>query len=140
MAFVLLCAFGCREQVSVPPDEEPGQDFELPAPTHFPTSRDIEQACSEAVRTAIRDAPGIVHPTHFDYPVRDPQCRWTEERPHAAECSFEQSTVAIEFPTEEQREGAMRSMKARDWRPFRATLVRAPSHWVAPAGCHPSSN
>ena len=95
MAFVLLCAFGCREQVSVPPDEEPGQDFELPAPTHFPTSRDIEQACSEAVRTAIRDAPGIVHPTHFDYPVRDPQCRWTEERPHAAECSFEQSTVAI---------------------------------------------
>ena len=30
--------------------------------------------------------------------------------------------------------------KARDWRPFRATLVRAPSHWVAPAGCHPSSN
>ncbi len=139
LTFVLLCATGCHEQISDAPNEGPDPDFGLPAPAHFPTSRDIEGACSEAVRTAIRDAPGIVHPTYYDYPVRGPQCRWTEERPIAAECRFEQSTVAIEFPTDEQRAEAMRSMKARDWRPFRATLVRVPSRWVAPAGCHPSS-
>jgi hypothetical protein len=114
-----------------------------PAPTAaMPSAQEVESACSRAAWQAIAEDErrGIVDPSFEEYPVRNPVCRPEPGAAAAMICRFDQATIFIEMPTPEQRRESLKRMKAQDWKPFEARLVRvgsARSEWVAPSGCQP---
>jgi hypothetical protein len=111
------------------------------AATSMPNAVDIERICQEASvhwQRDIESRGGIVDPSYYEYPVRNPVCRPEPGSPSTLNCRFEQATIYHEMPTEAQRKEALARMKGADWKPSAARLVFVSgAGWIAPAGCQP---
>ena len=147
--FILLAACGdsgptgqAKDPMSRTDDLWPG--LRRAAMRPMPSAEEVEAACDKAIEHSIAETEkngGIVDPTYYDFPVRNPVC---EAEPGSAStilCRFEQATIYEVLPTPEQRREALKRMRPGDWQPHRARLVSvggsAYSEWIAPAGCEP---
>ena len=136
-------AVGCSERDPMARTDDLWPRFRRAAVAAFPTEDEIERACGEAAAHFKEEAektPGTyVDLEYYDYPVRNPVCRWELEAASTAICRFEISEVPIVSPTAEELADALRRMREEDWRPNRARLVYVTSfgyrRWIAPRGC-----
>jgi hypothetical protein len=109
-----------------------------------PSALEVETACNKAISHSIAETEksgGIVDPTYYDYPVRNPVCAPEPGSASTILCRFELATIYEVLPSPEQRREALKRMRPGDWQPYRARLVSVGgsdySEWIAPAGCEP---